>query len=357
MIHHHVFEWCCVIGAIFIVSNVWIFLRVLRPLHQFALQAERLQKGDFAAFEQDCGGISEIAMLRRAMVGMVGHVRRAQEQCRAYADQLSIGQENERKRIAHELHDETIQGLIAVTQSIDLTKNWLQSDPARAATMLGLAREQAVMAINTLRNLIGALRPPALEELGLVAALKMQFKQMGELAVEIRVKGVERRLSEVCELTLFRATQEAMMNVCRHSGASHAEIEIDYRSDAVLLCVRDDGRGFEPLSNLGDLALRQHYGLLGIQERVSYLSGSIHISSRIGQGTTVEVCIPAVKRIEPSHLVRDPVCSVLLEPEQVYGSIVYEGMRYHFCCPVCQGAFQKDPALYLAANDQLAQPV
>jgi two-component system sensor histidine kinase UhpB len=348
MTHPDWFAVCCVVGGLLVASHVWFFARVLRPLRRLALQAEQMRGGSLDAFEQNCGGIAEINALRRAMASMVGHVRRAQSQSRAYADQLAAGQEHERKRLARELHDETVQGLIAIAQSIDLAANWLGSDVERAAGLLRGARQQAVSVAQNLRNLIGGLRPPALEELGLAAALEMQIASIRPVEVRLEVEGVPRRLSETAELTLFRAAQEVLTNVCRHSEAAHAEVLLTYQPDQVRLHISDDGRGFRVPPTLGDLALDQHFGLVGIDERVRHLGGSTHITSQPGSGTHVTVCLPTATAAPPAHLVRDPVCSALLEPEQVYASLTHEGAIYHFCCPVCQGAFMKDPLPYLS---------
>ena len=331
-------------------SNLWFFLRVLRPLRNLALQAEQIRQGDFDALKYDCGGIPEIGALQRAMAGMTGHVRRSQEQRHAYTDRLAEGQESERKRIAHELHDETLQSLIAVNQSIDLARGWIQTDPARAAKMLQLAREQVLESATGLRSLIGGLRPPALEELGLVAALEMETKKITDLSVAISVEGVQRRLDEAHELALFRAAQELLTNVRRHSRAHEVKVRVRYRPDGIALRVSDDGCGFSPPPQLDDLASHYHYGLIGLQERLHNLGGSVRIDSGSGQGTTVEVFLPTKESIQPDRLVRDPVCSAVLEPQQAYSSLKYEGETYYFCCPVCQGAFQKDPELYLTPS-------
>lgn len=347
-------ELCLVVAVLFVAGNVWFYLRVLRPVHQLALQAQQLTGGNLESFEQDCSGIQEIRELHRAMAGMVGHVRRAQEQSRAYTDRLADGLEIERKRIARELHDDTVQSTIAVTQRIDLAKNWIQSDPERATEMLQLARAQAVDIINALRQLIGGLRPPALEELGLVAALRMHIDSIEQPAVELHVEGIPRRLIETQELTLFRAAQEALSNVSRHSGASRADVHLNYQADGVTLAVQDDGRGFSPPEHLGDLAFRNHYGLLGIEERVSSLGGWLRVDSGISKGMRLQVYLPAETR-QPDHLVRDPVCSTLIEPQQAYGTLEYDGVTYAFCCPVCQGAFQKEPELYHTRAEKPAQ--
>lgn len=347
MLHAHLFELCCVGAALFIASNLWFYLRVLRPLQRLSMQAGALQAGQLDAFETSCGGIPEIRELRRAMAGMVGHVRRAQDQSRAYTERLADLLENERKRIARELHDDTVQSVIAVTQSIDLARGWVHNQPERAGEILAVTRAQAVEIVNNLRQLIGGLRPPALEELGLVAALRMHIEKFDQPSVDLRVDGQPRRLDEAYELTLFRVAQEALTNVLRHSHAAHITLSLTYAGDNVTLAVSDDGHGFKVPPSLGDFALRNHYGLLGIQERVNSLGGALEVMSAPQRGTSLTVRLPIDRVSQSDGLVRDPVCSALITPQQAYARIVYAGQNYYFCCPVCQGAFQQTPERYL----------
>ncbi|MEO8397100.1 MAG: sensor histidine kinase, partial [Chloroflexota bacterium] len=277
---------CYLLVVLLVSSNLWFFFRVLRPLKRLALQTEQIRIGNFSALDQDCGGIPEVDALRRAMAGMVGHVRRTQEQSRAYADRLAEVQEGERKRVAHELHDETLQDLIAVNQSVDLARHyWMQSDPTRAEATLQSARQQVVQTVTALRNLIGGLRPPALDELGLVAAVEMEAAKGMDPQVQVSVAGIQRRLDEDQELALFRTAQEALVNARRHSHARQVRLRLDYQAAGILLHIVDDGCGFQVPQHLGDLTSQKHYGLVGIQERMHALGGTLRVTSRNGYGT------------------------------------------------------------------------
>lgn len=135
----------------------------------------------------------EIDLLRRAMLAMTGHVQRAQEQSRAYTGALVHGQEMERQRLAHELHDDTVQALIAIGHSLDLARSAVQTNPASANDLLAATRAAAAQTAADLRDRIADLRPPALDELGLAAALRMlaDTKIKGQV---VQVEGAERRL-------------------------------------------------------------------------------------------------------------------------------------------------------------------
>lgn len=336
--------------SLLIVTNVWIIVRVLKPLRRLAKQAGDVSKGNLTALRQPCGGIPEIGILRHSMASMAGHVLRAQEDGTAYRHALTDGQEAERARIARELHDETVQALVAIAQSVDLAANWIEKDPTRAAVMLKTARTQAVETVEGLRRLIANLRPPALEELGLVPALKMLAENTESVVVAVKADGNERRLDETRELTLFRAVQEAIHNAQRHGNAQHITVEVHYQPDEAHLIVQDDGTGFLLPEDLECLVKNGHFGLIGIRERVHHLNGAVHIASQSGQGTKLTVTLPLDGVDQPTEAVHDPVCGVIIQPQQAYSSVKYKEQRYYFCCPVCQGSFQSDPEIYLTSQ-------
>jgi signal transduction histidine kinase/YHS domain-containing protein len=332
-------------------GNLWLMVRVLLPVRRLAAQTARLSAGELAAFQQPCGGIAEIDALRRTLASMAGHVRRAQQESLTYHSALTAGQEAERARIARELHDDTVQSLIAIAQSMELAANWIEDRPASVIDMLKLARAQAVESVDNLRRLIGDLRPPALEELGLVPALRILARDTTAITVEVVVNGTERRLDEMHELALFRGAQEAVHNASKHSGAERVLVAVAYEPDAVKLAVSDKGAGFavpEPISTLVEAG---RYGLTGMVERVESLSGQVGITSAPGQGTAITITLPVQPSAQPVETVRDPVCRADIQPDQAYASVVYGGETYYFCCPVCQGAFQRSPETYIEPGE------
>ncbi len=353
MMHHahihnpqQLFELCCLFLAILFTGNVWFYLRVLRPIQRLALHAADLERGNLDALEYPCDGIPEIMKLRHAMASLVRHVRHSYDQTRLYADQLTTAQEVERKRIAQELHDETIQMLIATAQSMDMAKQWVTSAPSQAIALLHSARQQVTETITALRNLIGGLRPPALEELGLVTALRMLAAKYTDFELCLYTEGNIRRLPETQELILFRVAQEALSNIGKHSHAHKAQLHLLYAPDLLTLRVQDDGCGFVPPTPMTDLLAQGHYGLAGIYERVYALNGTLTIQSQPNAGTRLTVQLPVKAIASPTQKVQDPVCGMQLESDQIYNSLVHDGQAYYFCCPVCQGAFEHSPATY-----------
>lgn len=335
-----------------VALNGWLVWRVLKPVQRLAARAATVAQGDLGALQQPCGGIREVGELRHTMAAMAQHVQRAQTEGITYRHALTDGQEAERARLARELHDDTVQALIAVAQRLDLAQQWLARDPSRAAEVLRDARAQAVAGVEALRRTIAGLRPPALEELGLVAALKMLADSSGPPPATVTVSGLERRIDAAHELALFRVAQEAATNARRHAQAAHLTLALDFQPQAVGLTVTDDGVGFCPPAALDDLARDAHYGLIGMAERVKQAGGTLDITSRPGGGTVIRVVLPVPDAAQPDSTVRDPVCGAEIQPQQAYGSTVYAGQQYYFCCPVCQGAFQRAPETYLSGEFQ-----
>jgi YHS domain-containing protein len=167
---------------------------------------------------------------------------------------------------------------------------------------------------------------------------------------------VQRRLPGDYELALFRAVQEALNNAQRHSQAHHIHLTMTYLPTSVHLRIRDDGTGFSAPERVEDLAAAGHYGLLGIVERMTHLSGTARITSSKGQGTQIDLELPLPEHTQPTDTVRDPVCTALIQPDQAYSSVVYEGRRYYFCCPVCEGTFQHEPTAYIALENGENRP-
>lgn len=337
--------------------NIWLVVRVLYPLQRLATQAVRLQNGDFVAFESRIGGIAEIEHLRCSLSGMVRHIRHSHEQRQGFIETLTTAQEAERSRIARELHDDTVQSFIVVGQSVDLASQWIESTPSRAVDILKMARQQVTETVMNLRNLIADLRPPALEELGLVPALQMWAENLSDIRLNVEIRGTQRRLNEVSELTLFRCAQEGISNAQRHGRATEIFLQIIYQPECVRLIVSDNGTGFDVLAQINANASHGHYGLLGIQERVNRLNGTLDLQSTPEHGTTLHISLPTAEAIQPPNTVRDPICHALIEPHEAYYSLVYEGERFYFCCPVCQGAFQNAPDLYLPEAKKPTSPI
>ena len=211
----------------------------------------------------------------------------------AYARQTLAAREEEQRRIGRELHDGPLQSLVLLWRKLDSVdpsgrglKSRLAVDEAR-----GLAEATA----DELRRISRSLRPSVLDDLGVEAALRSEATALGRrsgITVRFLRSGEERRMPSDIEVTLLRVTQEALHKVERHAGASRATVRLAWERDRVRLSIRDDGRGIEPLPSASDLLEAGKQGLVGIQERVRLIGGSVSVRGQAGEGTSVDVIAP-----------------------------------------------------------------
>lgn len=274
--------------------GLWFGVRqIVQPLQSLEQKATELAWGDFKAIEEPVGGINEIQRLQTELIHMAQKVRAAQQSLRGYLGAVTAGQEEERRRLARELHDDTIQSLIALNQQGHLAQMALDGHPA--LEQLTEMQEMTAQIIADLRRLTRDLRPSYLEDLGLVPALDMLARDTSAslgIPVVFQVSGADRRLRPEVELTLYRMVQEALSNVARHAQASSAEVSLDFGPDAISLTVTDDGRGFDMPESPSEMAPEGHYGLLGMHERAELIGARITIKSAPGQGTKLDVILP-----------------------------------------------------------------
>ena len=201
-------------------------------------------------------------------------------------------QEDERKRVARELHDETGQALSAILVGLRSVEDAETIAQARSRAR-GL-RDIAAATVRDVGRIARGLRPSVLDDLGLIPALQRYAEELRDarhLAVRIADDGCERLPPEV-ETTLYRIVQEALTNVARHAQARTATVTIARSNGTVRAVVRDDGSGFDFDAAMHVTARRQPLGVIGMQERASLLGGNVVIASRPGAGTTVTVTLP-----------------------------------------------------------------
>jgi PAS domain S-box-containing protein len=224
--------------------------------------------------------------------------KRMQESLRFYLGQITMAQEEERKRIARELHDETIQSLVVLARQLDDIASGGKGLSEYKKIQLDLLRERINNVMADVRRLSQDLRPPALDRLGLLPALEWLASDIGkrsEMNIEVTMRGVSRRLSPEVELVLFRVAQEALRNTLRHSQATIAEVAVEFGEKLIRITVKDNGKGFYLQEKTGDLIKRGRLGLTGMRERIQLVGGNLRISSRPGKGTTVTIEAPAAK--------------------------------------------------------------
>jgi signal transduction histidine kinase len=224
---------------------------------------------------------------------MLGELRIAYERLGLLHGRLEAAKEEERRFLAHELHDELGQSLTAL-------KLRLQLDGRAPALVPHETAPQALALIDQLiervRKISIDLRPPLLDEVGLGPALRFYLEGQAALssvaiALEFRDGTEGARLAPDMEIACFRVVQESITNALRHASAHHIEVRIVRDADHVSLAIRDDGRGFDP-SSLATVDLAAHLGIVGMRERVRARAGAFQLTSRPGDGTTVEIELP-----------------------------------------------------------------
>lgn len=243
---------------------------------------------------------------RRALQASMARVSRAEadasralDELRQLASERLSAREDERRRLARDLHDELGQSLVALKIELD----WLgqRASDSEVASRLESMASLAEGALESARRVIAQLRPPLLDELGFargVGSLVEDFCARAGMQCRLRLEPADLELAEPLASTLYRIVQEALTNAAHHGRARRVEIEIRRSDDAVHARVSDDGEGFDPSVS----ARMGANGLVGMRERVLLLSGRIRINSAPGQGTVVDVAIP----LNPSRAALPP---------------------------------------------------
>jgi len=225
----------------------------------------------------------------------VSEERRMQNNLRYYLNQITRAQEEERKRISRELHDDTSQALFAISRQMD---NFIRDNVTlseRQRTLLQDIRQRIGVTLQGIRRFSQDLRPSIIDDLGLMPAVKWLVKQKSEesgIEILLKISGKEQRLLPEMELILFRIIQEGLNNISKHASASEAEVQVGFEDSRVDVSIIDNGQGFELPQTVGDLSPSGKLGLVGMQERVSLLNGSLTIKSKPGKGTEVRVSVP-----------------------------------------------------------------
>lgn len=242
--------------------------------------------------------------VRQLVLQDVTEDRAEGDRAHRFAELLLKVQEEERRRIAQELHDEPLQLLVHLARTIER----LETDPAALPDGLAGTRDQALDIAARLRAVVAGLRPAALEQLGLVSALRGFLADVAEttdLHTDLQVRGEQVRLAPDVELGAYRIAQEAANNVVRHADAGKLAVTVTFTDRELRIQVTDDGRGFDSGAVDAQLAAG-HLGMLGMRERAVLAGGRLTVSSQPGHGTVVEVVIP--------------VADHLVEARPVYGT-------------------------------------
>lgn len=291
----------------------WYTRRITQPLDELALAAQSIAAGHF---DQPIlpPSVDELGMLARSFEQMrvrlkaafedrlrwesqlEQQVKERTEAAHQLLDKVISAQEDERKRIARELHDGTAQDIAALIVALDSLEASLPPGAADAS-FVQLIRREAQEALQEVRRLLRDLRPSALDDLGLTPALRSYIETRLEgsgIEHNLRVLGPDRRLSPALETTLFRIAQEAINNAAKHSRPQKVEVVLEFTRPNMILSVEDNGEGFDP-SNFRKSGSGQTLGLASMHERAALAGGTLVIRSEPGVGTTITATIPVVR--------------------------------------------------------------
>lgn len=275
---------CAITVTLFL--NLLLLERTLGPLDELRrlMQAiDPLRPGRRVELERADADVAALADAFNAML------ERLETERRESARRALAAQEEERHRVARELHDELGQVLTGVLLLLDEAS---KAPAHRAAQALEEGREAARAAIDEVRRIVRDLRPEALDDLGVaraLAALATNFERRTGIPVERQLAPQLPRLSSERDLVLYRVTQEALTNVARHAEADRVELRVEHADGHVRVVVRDDGRGFAGTPP-------ENRGIGGIRERAMLVGGSVDVASVPGRGTQVVLCIPVDDR-------------------------------------------------------------
>lgn len=205
-------------------------------------------------------------------------------------------QENERKRIARDLHDSTVQNLTNMMHKTELCTRLIDIDPIRAKLELQTMISTIKTTINDMRNIIFGLRPMSLDDLGLIATIERYIRDLTknhDVDIALQINAEEKRILPIINLTLFRIVQEACNNAIKHGKAKKIVIKIEYEEEGILLSINDNGLGFEESTYKEAKAnIFSGYGLSMMKERIIILTGEFDIQSKKNEGTTIRVKVP-----------------------------------------------------------------
>jgi two-component system sensor histidine kinase UhpB len=279
-----------------VLINAVVLTLALQPLHALERTVDRVAAGDLSARAQPVlFRDPDVERLGETLNTMLDVLQEHRALLQKLSEQVLAAQEDERKRIARELHDETAQALTTLLIRLKILEKARTVDEMRG--QLDELRQLTADTLEAVRTLAVELRPATLDDLGLVAALEAYTEGYGTrmpLHVEFTASGFEDadgRLPPQVELVLYRVVQEALTNVAKHAEAEHVHVQLQRRRDEVLAVIDDDGHGFDVEEMMR--SRERGLGLFGMQERLALVRGQLIIDSTPGNGTHISARVPA----------------------------------------------------------------
>ena len=281
-------RWDFLILALSIVLtlclNLWMLQRRFAPLERLIHRVERIDPAEPTTFRPEGHRVDELDRLAKTFKRLLDSV----ESERRRGGQLVLrAQEEERRRLARDLHDEVNQALTAILLRLEALA---QDVPPEQASEMAELKRLVCRAMDELLNLARQLRPAALDDHGLVPAIDAQLKRFSVhtgVQARLETEGDPATLEEDRQTAIYRVAQEALANIGRHAGATSVEMALSVNGHGAELRVRDDGAGFDPSATPG-----RGLGLRGMVERARLVGGELDVRSAPGDGTSVTLRIP-----------------------------------------------------------------
>jgi two-component system sensor histidine kinase UhpB len=276
-----------------LIVNIVVLRAAFRPLTSLSRTAQAVRLGDRdARAPVDPAADPEMAQLAIALNATLDELKEDRNRLRDLASQVIRAQEDERRRVSRELHDDTAQILFAQLLKITALKN---SEDDQITSIAGTLEESTVHAIEGVRRLALELRPPALDDLGLAEALAelcQRFEAQSRCLIRLILPANRQRLPSDVELVLYRIAQEALTNVTKHARACAVEVHLKRSGANVTLLIKDNGRGFDRRRFQASDGVGLGLGLFGMEERASLMGGTLKVRSSPTLGTEVFAHIP-----------------------------------------------------------------
>jgi two-component system, NarL family, sensor histidine kinase UhpB len=282
--------------------NFWLTRATLRPLNDLVSDVEHIQDGQMATrVRTPQGRDPDAGRLAEAINSMLERLEHRTRELRALTERVINAQEEERKRIARGMHDDTGQAISSLIISLEHMQTLVPPGSHELTRRIASTREVATRTLEDLRAVVYGLRPTMLDDLGLAPAIRWYARSQLEEAgtqLNLRLPDGQGRASAEIETTLFRIAQEAINNIKRHAGATRVVIELNESPRWVELRVEDDGRGFDVARASQEALEFRRFGLIGIKERVDLVRGVLKVESQAGHGSRLLVRVPADARME-----------------------------------------------------------
>ena len=277
-----------------LLLNFFLLRLAFQPLFRLRKVMEQIQAGDYEARAPEIFEDPDVRQLGRTLNQMLDQLAKHRQET---SQRILQALEDDRRRIARELHDQTSQSLTFVLIQLDLLKEQLQQGQRTEQLQKSLDRviSSTEEALNSIRSLTHELRPTVLDDLGLVPALRSFVREKVQplgIDVQIRIVGFEKRLPELMETTVFRICQEALTNIIKHAQADRAEIELREYEHGIQITVTDNGRGFIHRSRRDGQRHTKGLGLVSMEERTKLCNGTFEAVSEPGSGTRISAYLP-----------------------------------------------------------------